>query len=128
VIVDTSAIVALVLAEPGWEAVVAKVERATVVGIGAPTLVEVHIVLSHKLRSDARSRIARLLQEAAVSIIPFGDAHWRAAAEAWWRFGKGRHPAALNYGDCLSYAAASLAARPLLYVGDDFSRTDLSRA
>jgi ribonuclease VapC len=127
VIVDSSALVALVLAEPGWEDVARKLERARMAGIGAPTLLETNIVLSHTLRSDARARIARLLQEAGITVLPFGEANWRAAADAWWRFGKGRHRAALNYGDCLSHATASLAAQPLLFVGDDFAHTDLKR-
>ena len=127
-IVDTSAVVAIIVAEPGWEALVGKLERATAAGIGAPTLVETHIVLSHLLRADARGQLARFLQEASITIVPFGEPHWRAAATAWSKFGKGRHSAALNYGDCLTYAVAHLANRPLLFAGDDFSRTDLIAA
>ncbi len=72
--------------------------------------------------------LSRLLQETGITIIPFADEHWRVAVEAHARFGKGRHAAALNSGDCLTYAAARLAERPLLFVGDDFARTDLTAA
>lgn len=61
-------------------------------------------------------------------MVPFGEDHWRQAAEAYARFGRGRHKAALNFGDCLSYAVARLADQPLLCVGDDFARTDLAPA
>ncbi len=83
------------------------------------------IVLSARLHRDARGLLARFCQEAGIVTIPFGEAHYSAAIDAWLRFGKGRHPAALNFGDCLSYAAASLAAEPLLFVGEGFTRTDL---
>ncbi len=61
-------------------------------------------------------------------IVPFEAAHARAAREAFDRFGRGRHPAALNFGDCLTYATARVAGMPLLFVGDDFARTDLEPA
>lgn len=60
--------------------------------------------------------------------MPFGEAHWREAVEAYRRFGKGRHPAGLNFGDCLTYATAKLAGEPLLFVGEDFPATDLEAA
>ena len=69
--------------------------------------------------------LVRLLEEADVDIVPFGEEHWPAAVEAFRRYGKGRHPAGLNFGDCLTYATASLAGEPLLAVGDDFAQTDL---
>ena len=72
--------------------------------------------------------LSRLLQEAGLSVIPLTEDHWRVAVEAYTRFGKGRHAAALNFGDCLTYAVARLAERPLLFVGEDFAKTDLTRA
>lgn len=127
-IVDSSAIVAIVLAEPGCEALIAKLGSAEHAGIGAPTLAETAIVLSARLGRDTRTLLARLLDEASIEVVAFGEVHYRAAVEAWLRFGKGRHPAALNFGDCMSYATASLAGQPLLCTGDDFSRTDLQLA
>ncbi len=61
-------------------------------------------------------------------MIPFGDRHWREAFHGFLRYGKGRHPASLNFGDCMTYATAKLAAQPLLSVGRDFEKTDLERA
>ena len=60
-----------------------------------------------------------------VDVVPFQADRWRVAAQAFARFGRGRHPAALNYGDCLSYASARVAGAPLLCVGGDFAQTDL---
>ena len=88
----------------------------------------VAIVLFAQLQRDARSLLARFLSEASIALIPFGESHYGAAVDAWLRYGKGRHPAALNFGDCLSYAVARLAGESLLFVGDDFARTDIVRA
>ena len=72
--------------------------------------------------------LARFLDEAAIAEVPFGAAHASVATDAWLRFGRGRHPAALNYGDCLAFATAKVAGQPLLCVGKDFSNTDLEIA
>lgn len=127
-ILDSSAIVAVVRREPGYEALLARFAAAEHVAIGAPTLVETAIVLEARLGIDARPILARLLDDFRVVVVPFVEAHWQEAARAFRRFGKGRHPAALNFGDCLSYAVARLADRPLLCVGDDFAKTDLDLA
>jgi ribonuclease VapC len=87
----------------------------------------VAIVLFAQLQRDARSLLARFLSEASIAIVPFGESHYGAAVDAWLRYGKGRHPAALNFGDCLSYAVARLANEPLLFAGDDFAQTDIAR-
>lgn len=127
-ILDSSAIIAIIFQEPGYEAVLEKLGTAVEVGIGAPTLVECSIVLSARLNRDARGLLARFLEEANVTIIPFTDAHYGTATGAWLKYGKGRHPAGLNFGDCLAYAVAKLTAVPLLCVGDDFPQTDLPLA
>ena len=72
--------------------------------------------------------LSRFVTEASIVVVPFGDAHYSTAVDAWLRFGKGRHPASLNFGDCLSYAMAKVAERPLLCTGDDFVKTDLELA
>jgi ribonuclease VapC len=128
VILDTSAVVAIALREPGFEILKQKLARDPAVGIGIPTLTETGIVLSARMRQDARGLLARFMQVASIATIPFGDAHYAAAVEAWLRYGKGRHPAALNFGDCLAYATAKAADQPLLCVGEDFSKTDLELA
>jgi len=124
-ILDTSAILAVIFKEPGFEVVLDKVAAADVVAIGAPTAAEAGIVLDARLGGVGRGALIRLLHEWAVSVVPFGDDHWKQAADAYTRFGRGRHKAALNFGDCLSYAVAKIADQPLLCVGGDFSKTDL---
>lgn len=124
-ILDSSAIVAIVQREPGFEALVALLEEAEQLAIGAPTLAETAIVLEARLGLDSRAVLDHFLRAFRVATVTFGADHWRESARAYRRFGKGRHPAALNFGDCLTYAVARLAGRPLLCVGDDFRQTDL---
>lgn len=124
-ILDSSAVVAVLIQEPGFERVEDELGREAAVGIGAPTLAETGIVMSAKLGVAGRTLLARFLAEADVAVIPFGEEHWSAAVEAFSRFGKGRQPAGLNLGDCLTYATARLADEPLLCLGDDFAQTDL---
>jgi ribonuclease VapC len=124
VILDSSAVVAIMLREPGWEHLLARMRDAPRLGIGAPTLLEAGIVVSARVADDARGRLARLLIESGIVVLPVTDAHFGVAMEAWLRYGKGRHPAALNFGDCLAYATAVVAGEPLLCVGDDFPQTD----
>jgi ribonuclease VapC len=127
-IVDTSAVLAIVFKEPGHEELIQKTSEAKYVGIGTPTLAETGIVLNARLGSGGKTILARLSQELGLVEIPFGGSHWREAVGAYERFGRGRHPARLNFGDCLSYATAKLAGQPLLYVGNDFSKTDIEKA
>jgi len=124
-IVDTSALVALVLREPGHEGLVDAMAGADLVAVGAPTMAEAGIVLEARLGNRAHGVLERILDEFGIEEIRFGEIHWREAVDAFRRFGKGRHPAALNYGDCMTYAVARLTGEPLLCVGDDFPRTDL---
>ncbi|PYR49493.1 MAG: VapC toxin family PIN domain ribonuclease [Acidobacteria bacterium] len=127
-ILDTSAIVAVVFKEPGYEAVVHKIAAADVVAIGSPSAAETAVVLDARLGAIGRDILIRLLHEWTVAIVPFGEDHWRQAADAYTRFGRGHHKAGLNFGDCLAYAVAKLADQPLLCVGDDFAKTDLALA
>lgn len=127
-IVDTSAVIAIALREPGYEELVAKLRAANTLGIGTPTLTETGLVLSARLGVEPQALLDRFLRDFGVVPVVFGEQHWREALDAFRRFGKGRHPAALNFGDCLSYAAARLAGHPLLFVGNDFSRTDIDAA
>jgi ribonuclease VapC len=129
-ILDASAVVALILGEPAAKDLLQKLEAAEddELLIGAPTLVEAAVVLSHRLGPVASSLLERFLVELAVTVLPFDHHHWRLALDANRRFGKGRHPAALNFGDCLVYASARAAGRPLLATGEDFTLTDLPLA
>ncbi len=124
-ILDSSAILSILLKERGCEHLVSKLAAAPTAGVGAPTLAEAGIVLTTRLGREARKLVALFLVESKLVIIPFGELHWRMAVEAYDRYGKGRHPAALNFGDCMAYATARLARQPLLCVGGDFSKTDL---
>jgi ribonuclease VapC len=126
VIVDSSALISILLAESEREVFVDHLARAAVVGVGAPTLAETGIVLTARLGVTGRSLLARLLDEAGIVTIPCTAAHWPVAVDAFVRYGKGRHPAALNFGDCLTYATCRLARRPLLCAGNDFPQTDLT--
>jgi len=128
VILDSSALVAIILEEPGYLLLLSKIKTAPVTGIGAPTLVETLIVLTARLRGDATPALKELIEALEAEVIPFSEEHSGVALRAYLKFGKGRHPAALNFGDCLSYATASLARQPLLYLGGDFSKTDVQRA
>jgi ribonuclease VapC len=128
VILDSSAVLAILFREPGFEALFEKLAADPNPGIGSPTLAEAGIVLVARLGNASRSRLTSFLAESDMAIVPFGEAHWRAAVDAFQRFGKGRHPAGLNFGDCMSYATAKLADQPLLCSGSDFARTDLQLA
>lgn len=105
-----------------------KLNDAPTLGIGAPTLVETALVLRTRLAKEPRAFLERFMSDWSVAVIPFGDHHWKAAVDAHTRYGRGRHKAALNFGDCLSYAAAKLADMPLLCTGSDFTKTDLDLA
>lgn len=125
-VIDSSALVAVVLAEPAHQAVLAKMLASPLVLVGAPTLAETAVVLSARLNRDARPLLNEILREAQVEVVPFDRTHYDVAVDAFLRYGKGRHRAALNFGDCLTYAVARVAGLPLLYTGNDFSATDLA--
>jgi ribonuclease VapC len=127
-IIDTSALVAITFREPGHPELITKLASASSAGIGTPTLAETGLVLAARLRRDSRDLVIRLLYEFNIEEVPFGDGHWKEAIDAYLRYGKGRHKAQLNFGDCLTYAVARLAREPLLFTGNDFTQTDLDTA
>jgi ribonuclease VapC len=127
-ILDSSAIVAAMLREPGHQRILERIDAATSVGVAAPIVVETAIVISSRLRLDARPQLREFLQAAEVEVIPFTSEHMDSAIDAFLRYRKGRHPAALNFGDCLSYASATIAGLPLLFTGSDFLKTDVTPA
>ena len=127
-ILDTSAIVAVLLGQ-AESAVLARALLADAPSaVGAPSLAEAAIVLQTRLGPRGLADLRGFLVEFDVHAVPFGEEHWRQAGMAFARYGKGRHPAGLNFGDCLTYAVAKLSGLPLLCVGDDFSQTDLTLA
>jgi len=121
---DTSALIAVVLGEPEAERFLAALE-ADAVTISAASLAEGMIVVEARQGPDASRDLDLLVAGVVDRITPVDEAHARAAIGAWRRFGKGRHPAGLNFGDCFAYATASLADLALLFKGEDFSQTDL---
>ena len=127
-IVDSSAIVAILLKEPGYERLRDHVAVAKQVSAGAPTVLESSLVLCSRLGHAGKTLLARFLQEAEIEVVDFVADHWMVAADAFLAYGKGRHRAGLNYGDCMTYAVAKLAEEPLLCLGEDFSATDLELA
>lgn len=127
-ILDSSAVLSIVFREPEYDVLVAKALSAPLAGIGTPTLVETGIVLTARLGGAGRGLLERFLDEFQVGEVPFGERHWRAAVDAYERFGRGRHPANLNFGDCLAYACAQIADDELLFVGVDFPHTDVRAA
>lgn len=124
-IVDSSAILAVIFKEDAYERIVHELATSPATRIGAPTQLETGIVLTARLGPRGKTVLARFLQKNSIETLHFGEAHASVALDAYSRFGKGRHPAALNFGDCCTYAVAYLADEPLLCLGDDFPKTDL---
>ncbi len=127
-ILDTSALVAVITVEQSASVLFDVLADASVISVGAPSLVETAMVLEGRFAGsspDASSRLALFMARFDVEILPFVTQHWSVAWAAFLRYGKGRHPAGLNFGDCLTYATAKLAGQPLLCLGEDFARTDL---
>lgn len=127
-VLDSSAILAVILHEPGWEFIERRITETPLVAAGAPTLVETGIVLCARVGRGGRSLLDEFLRHAQVEVIPFTMEHYGVAVDAFERYGKGRHPAGLNFGDCLTYSVARLAGLPLLFAGKDFVKTDVVSA
>ncbi len=125
---DSSALVAILFAEPGYLDLVDAIVAADIVRVGAPTLVETAMVLAGRRGSPAGGELEGLLRELGVTVVPFGQIEWQSAQDASNRYGRGRHAAALNFGDCLAYAMAAVAGDTLLFVGNDFRKTDIRAA
>lgn len=123
--VDTSALMAVVFDEPEAEACMAILERADQLIISAGTVAEVLIVAE---RRNVGEEVSALLAGLGFEIVSVTGASARRIAAAYGRWGKGVHPAGLNYGDCFAYELATSSHCPLLFVGDDFSRTDVLSA
>lgn len=126
VVVETSVWIAAVLREPGYEVLIGRMSEFENVWIAAPSLVEALVVLERRRVPEGVLRLDLLLNGSGAQVLPFDAAQARVAHEAFRRYGKGRHPAGLNLGDCLSYAAAEARGARRLYVGDDFAQTDLA--
>ena len=127
-VIDTSAIVAIALDEAEAAAFERLVADAPVRLISAATLFEAAMALESRFGERGGAELDLWLHKAGVEMGDLDAQQADLARRAWRRFGKGRHPAGLNYGDCFSYALAMTTGEPLLFKGEDFSRTDVARA
>lgn len=123
-VIDTSAIVALLRREPEEPSLRDALRDDEVRLMGAPTVVECSLVVEGRWGASGRRFLADLLAGLGVEVVAFDAAAADAAVVAWRRFGKGIHPAALNFGDCITYAMARATGEPILCIGQDFARTD----
>ena len=127
-VIDASAVLAVLLGEPGHEALNERIVGASRRLISAATVVEAGIVLLSRESAKNEPFLDLFLQKAGIEIIPVDAQQAQTARDAFRRFGKGRHPAGLNFGDCFAYALAAVTGEPLLYKGDDFAKTDIAAA
>lgn len=125
-VIDTSALVALLSAEPEATRIALAIEADPVRLLSAATLVEISIVLESRQGDAAVRELDLLLARAQIQIDPVTAEQAELARSAWRRFGGGRHAAALNYGDCFSYALSRASGEALLFKGKDFTQTDVS--
>jgi ribonuclease VapC len=127
-VIDTSAIVAVLLNEATAARIAQLIETSSPRLVSAANLLETSIVIESRKGEPGGRELDLLLYRARIDIVPLDQDQAEIARIAWRRFGKGRHPAALNYGDCFAYALAKSRRLPLLYIGDDFSQTDIETA
>jgi len=127
-VVDSSAIVAILLNEPGAETFNRAVAMASVRLMSAGNLLEAGIVMETRRQENGVRELDFWLFKSAIEIVPVDATQVAIARRAWRRYGKGRHPAALNFGDCFAYALAIARNEPLLFKGNDFSKTDVQSA
>jgi ribonuclease VapC len=125
-VIDRSVMVAILLGEPDARAFAAAIEQDTPRLFSAASLLETSIVIETRKGDEGARDLDLLIYRAGIEIVAVDAEQAEIARMAWRRYGKGRHPASLNYGDCFAYALAKAAGSPLLYKGDDFSRTDLA--
>jgi ribonuclease VapC len=125
-VVDTSAAVAVILGEPGGDELALHLENALARLMPAAIRVELGIVIEARLWPTGQDVIDRFLRDAKIDIVPVDADLAARAMSGWRRYGKGHHPAGLNFGDCFTYALAERTGHPVLCVGDDFAATDIA--
>jgi ribonuclease VapC len=128
-VIDSSALIALLLGEPETTDFVAAISTALSRLVSAPTYLETAIVIESRWGPRAQEQLDKLLAELDIDIVPFTRDQAIVAVAAYRRYGKGSgHPAGLNFGDCFSYALAKIRDEPVLFKGNDFSHSDLQIA
>ena len=125
-VIDTSAILAILLGEPESEVFMQALAEDTKRLTSAVSALEAAIVIHNRKGPAGARELDLLIFTAGIVTVSMNEEQVRLAKEAYVKFGKGHHPAALNMGDCCSYALSRLSGEPLLYKGDDFSKTDIS--
>jgi ribonuclease VapC len=123
-VIDSSAVLAILLQEPEAELMAAAISDDAVRLMSAVSLLETAIVIEVRKGSPGGRELDLLLHRARIEIVSFNAEQAEIARDAWLRFGKSRHPAALNMGDCCSYALSRSSGEPMLFKGKDFARTD----
>ena len=124
-IVDTSALLAVLFGEKDAENYARAISEAEVCRISAATFVEISVVVESQTGDAGSRQWDSFFRTASISIEPVTEEQAYAARQAWSDFGKGRHPAGLNFGDCFSYALAKVSGEPLLFKGGDFRKTGI---
>lgn len=124
-VIDTSAIIAILLNEPAAGRLVSAIEGDRTRLVSAATVVEASLVVLGRYGEAGDPQLDRLLRSIDAEVVPVDDEQVTLARDAALRFGRTRHAAALNYGDCFSYALSVARGEPLLFVGDDFAKTDV---
>src|SRR6185312_17166906 len=124
-VIDSSAIIAVLLNEPTAARIIGAIESAAVRLMSAATLLEAAIVIEHRNGDVGGRELDLFVYRSDIEIASVDEDQVEIARAAWRQFGKGRHPARLNYGDCFAYALAKSRRLPLLYVGTDFGLTDI---
>jgi len=127
-VIDTSALIAMLSDEPGAEDLEAAVEADPVRLMSTASFLEAAIVIESRYGEPGGRELDLWLHRAAVNLVSLNVEHAETARLAYRQFGKGRHVAGLNYGDCFAYALAKISGEPLLFKGNDFTRTDIVSA
>jgi len=127
-VIDTSAILAILLDEAEAEDFLVRIERDPVRLLSVASYVEAAIIIDDRFGVEGGRDLKLFLAEAGIEIEPMTIAQADLAREAYRRFGRGNHPACLNFGDCFAYALAKAAREPILYKGNDFGQTDIPAA
>lgn len=124
-VIDTSAMIAILVREPEADRLVTALEADHTRLVSAATVVEASLVILGRFGDAGEPQLDRLLRTIDAEVVPVGEEQVSIARDAALRFGRGRHAAGLNFGDCFSYALSIVRNEPLLFVGDDFSKTDV---
>jgi ribonuclease VapC len=126
-VIDTSALLAILFKEPDCEQFMDALEADPVRLVSAVNTFETAIVVEARKREPGGREFDLLLHKTGTDVVPFSSEHFELARSAWRRFGKGNHPAALNFCDCCAYALSKASGEPLLFKGGDFPKTDVGR-